>query len=128
MARANLLAYLREETETRGASIVYATHIFDGLDGLFSADANVRVLTERAKRVHIGLHGTPEVDKQLMELFTSRGWRVRRYYPVHPYRDYTPHDDTTWGPIMFGDGVLSLENQRPPRACTASRHAVGRQE
>lgn len=32
VARANLLAYLKEECETRGASIIYATHIFDGLD------------------------------------------------------------------------------------------------
>lgn len=32
VARSNLLAYLKEETEARGATIVYATHIFDGLD------------------------------------------------------------------------------------------------
>lgn len=32
VARANLLNYLKEETEERGATIVYATHIFDGLD------------------------------------------------------------------------------------------------
>merc|ERR1711998_809022 len=32
VARANLLAYLRDECEARGATIVYATHIFDGLD------------------------------------------------------------------------------------------------
>jgi len=27
-----LLEYLKQETETRGATILYATHIFDGLD------------------------------------------------------------------------------------------------
>lgn len=32
VARADLLEFLKEETETRGASILYATHIFDGLD------------------------------------------------------------------------------------------------
>merc|ERR1711998_301954 len=32
VARANLLNYLKEETEERGATILYATHIFDGLD------------------------------------------------------------------------------------------------
>lgn len=33
LARARLLEYLVHETETRGATILYATHIFDGLDG-----------------------------------------------------------------------------------------------
>merc|ERR1712054_293924 len=32
VARADLLEYLRKETETRGATILYATHIFDGLE------------------------------------------------------------------------------------------------
>merc|ERR1711966_434819 len=32
VSRSDLLAYLKEETESRGATILYATHIFDGLD------------------------------------------------------------------------------------------------
>jgi len=32
VSRSDLLQYLKEETETRGATILYATHIFDGLD------------------------------------------------------------------------------------------------
>lgn len=32
LVRADLMAYLREECEQRGCTIVYATHIFDGLD------------------------------------------------------------------------------------------------
>ncbi|KAG5359092.1 putative ABC transporter ATP-binding protein [Yarrowia sp. C11] len=32
LARTNLLNFLKEETETRQATIVYATHIFDGLN------------------------------------------------------------------------------------------------
>jgi len=32
VARVDLLEFLRHETELRGATIVYATHIFDGLD------------------------------------------------------------------------------------------------
>jgi len=32
VARADLLDFLKSETETRGATIIYATHIFDGLD------------------------------------------------------------------------------------------------
>ena len=32
LARADLLKFLRKECEERGATIVYATHIFDGLE------------------------------------------------------------------------------------------------
>ncbi len=32
VARADLLAFLRAETERHGAGVVYATHVFDGLD------------------------------------------------------------------------------------------------
>jgi CCR4-NOT complex subunit CAF16 len=32
VVRQDLLRYLQKETETRGATVVYATHIFDGLD------------------------------------------------------------------------------------------------
>jgi CCR4-NOT complex subunit CAF16 len=32
VARANLLRFLRRDCETRGATILYATHILDGLD------------------------------------------------------------------------------------------------
>ena len=33
LARADLLTFLRKECEERGATIIYATHIFDGLEG-----------------------------------------------------------------------------------------------
>jgi CCR4-NOT complex subunit CAF16 len=32
LARADLLTFLVSECEERGATIIYATHIFDGLD------------------------------------------------------------------------------------------------
>lgn len=32
LARANLLRYLKKECAERGATIIYATHIFDGLE------------------------------------------------------------------------------------------------
>ncbi len=32
MGRADLMRFLKEECEQRGASIIYATHIFDGLE------------------------------------------------------------------------------------------------
>lgn len=33
LGRMDLLAFFEEECATRGATIVYATHIFDGLEG-----------------------------------------------------------------------------------------------
>jgi CCR4-NOT complex subunit CAF16 len=41
IARADLLAFLREESETRGLTILYATHIFDGLEAWASHLAHV---------------------------------------------------------------------------------------
>lgn len=32
LGRSELLTFLREECETRGATVLYATHIFDGLE------------------------------------------------------------------------------------------------
>jgi CCR4-NOT complex subunit CAF16 len=41
LARQDLLAFLREESEERGVTIMYCTHIFDGLDGWASHIAYV---------------------------------------------------------------------------------------
>jgi ABC-type uncharacterized transport system ATPase subunit len=41
-ARAALLAFLRSESEERGATIIYCTHIFDGLDGWPTRAAHLR--------------------------------------------------------------------------------------
>merc|ERR1719353_1183219 len=42
LARHDLLTFLREESEQRGVTIVYCTHIFDGLDGWASHVAYVK--------------------------------------------------------------------------------------
>ena len=42
LARHDLLAFLREESEERGVTILYCTHIFDGLDGWASHVAYVK--------------------------------------------------------------------------------------
>lgn len=36
LGRLELLEFLRQECEERGATIIYATHIFDGLEGWIS--------------------------------------------------------------------------------------------
>ncbi|KAJ1311207.1 hypothetical protein OPQ81_009707 [Rhizoctonia solani] len=42
LVRDDLLAFLREESETRGATILYATHIFDGLNTFPTHVAHMR--------------------------------------------------------------------------------------
>ena len=70
LARHDLLAFLREESEERGVTIVYCTHIFDGLDGWASHIAYIRKgEMEFAKPVgELGpLLEAPEAQR-------SRGW------------------------------------------------------
>jgi CCR4-NOT complex subunit CAF16 len=43
LVRDNLLSFLREECETRNAAILYATHIFDGLDTFPTHVAHMRL-------------------------------------------------------------------------------------
>jgi len=42
LVRDDLLSFLKEESETRGATILYATHIFDGLDTFPTHVAHMR--------------------------------------------------------------------------------------
>lgn len=43
LVRQNLLAFLKEECQTRGATVLYATHIFDGLDNVPSHVAHIQL-------------------------------------------------------------------------------------
>ncbi|KAH8105031.1 P-loop containing nucleoside triphosphate hydrolase protein [Phellopilus nigrolimitatus] len=43
LVRAELLAFLKEESAVRGATILYATHIFDGLDAFPTHVAHMRL-------------------------------------------------------------------------------------
>ena len=60
LGRLDLLAFLAEECETRGAVVVYATHIFDGLQGWATHLAHV----SRGKLLRGGLvtEVAPEMD------------------------------------------------------------------
>lgn len=43
LVRSNLLSFLKEECQTRGATVLYATHIFDGLDNIPSHVAHIQL-------------------------------------------------------------------------------------
>jgi hypothetical protein len=76
-------------------------------------DDHMAVLNARAKRVHIGTHG---VDAPLVDLFAAHGWVVEALFPrtISMGRCTEPEDmvDTPFGPVCFGDGVLSVVNPR----------------
>ncbi|KAJ1556995.1 CCR4-NOT regulatory complex component, partial [Cladochytrium tenue] len=62
IVRADLLRFLRDETESRGATVLYATHIFDGLAGWPTHAVHIaegRVLKVRAANEPGGF---PELD------------------------------------------------------------------
>ncbi|KAI8589677.1 P-loop containing nucleoside triphosphate hydrolase protein [Geranomyces variabilis] len=64
LVRADLLKFLRSETEQRGATILYATHIFDGLGGWSTHVAHIAEGTVAVVRDLITPGGFPELDEQ----------------------------------------------------------------
>ncbi|TPX55557.1 hypothetical protein PhCBS80983_g05227 [Powellomyces hirtus] len=64
LVRADLLKFLRNETETRGATILYATHIFDGLGGWSSHVAHIMDGQVDVVRDLNSPGGFPELDEQ----------------------------------------------------------------
>ncbi|KAI8910715.1 P-loop containing nucleoside triphosphate hydrolase protein [Powellomyces hirtus] len=64
LVRADLLKFLRNETETRGATILYATHIFDGLGGWSSHVAHIMDGQVDVLRDLNSPGGFPELEEQ----------------------------------------------------------------
>ena len=77
-----------------------------GTSGLLNS-RTVGLLTRRARRVHIGLHGGEPDDAALKRTFAAHGWREVWYFP----RGYS--NSTPWGGVWFADGVLSFVNDQP---------------
>ena len=86
--------------------------------GLFNGTETIRLLSHRARRVHIGLHGFPPDDLGLVELFRAWRWEVR-YFPGKKRRSRTD-----WGIVQFNDGVLSARNLRPRLAACPTVDAL----
>jgi len=74
VSRSDLLEYLKQETETRGATILYATHIFDGLDHWATHLCHVQ--TGGTIRKMGQLHEFPELQEQFAAHSTSPLMRV----------------------------------------------------
>ncbi len=73
VVRANLLYYLKKETETRKATIVYATHIFDGLGGFPTHVAHMTAGTIDIVR-DLTLSGTfKELDQERQRSVNEKG-------------------------------------------------------
>lgn len=88
VSRANLLNFLKEESEQRGVTLIYATHIFDGLenwatDVVFLTNGKIEInsplkdlagLQElRQKRVPAPLFRLVEVWLRKVSIRRSRG-------------------------------------------------------
>jgi len=69
LVRSNLLEFLKEECEQRGATVLYATHIFDGLDGFPTHVAHIQLgktTQPEAIRWPITDEGVPGTPKGVM--------------------------------------------------------------
>ena len=67
-------------------------------------NVTVRLLTQRVRRVHIGLHGVWSRNDELVRMFRLHGWNATHvYYPVAEHR-------TPYGRIDVGDGIASFTN------------------
>jgi len=68
LARADLLKFLRKECEQRGSTIIYATHIFDGLD-----DWPTHIVC-----TYLLLH----LSSSFLLLYTNAGINYKRLYGI----------------------------------------------
>ncbi|CAG8750054.1 13115_t:CDS:2 [Dentiscutata erythropus] len=71
LVRTDLLNYLKKETETRGATIVHATHIFDGLGDWPTHIAHIKRGTIVAFH---DLNQFPELDKMIHQQLQLRSY------------------------------------------------------
>jgi hypothetical protein len=85
-----------------------------GRKGLFYSDAAIKLLSQRARRVHIGLHFDAKDEVQeLVRQFQSNRWRI-----VWLFEKTTSGPAATpFGPVDFGDGALSVVNENKGTAC-----------
>lgn len=110
---------------------------------MFADPDTVLVLTQRAQRVHLGLHdfsrrrssrggggagndpmaalvSDASRNEPIIAQFRAHGWKVQWLYP-----SVTPHAETEWGPVAFGDGVASLLNVNFSSATARARCGYG---
>ena len=68
-------------------------------------DSSIELLDRKVKRLHIGTHGR-EIEEELRHILWRAGW--------HLIADYGCGEtcDTTWGPVLFSDGVQTWLNPR----------------
>ncbi|CAH9076249.1 unnamed protein product [Cuscuta europaea] len=112
LARADLLKFLKKECEERGATIIYATHIFDGLEDwpshiVYVANGKLQLATPMSKvkeMSNISLMRTVEswLRKERDE---QRKWRKER-----KEKGLAPFDKQIDGTRVVGDPARSLNN------------------
>lgn len=88
-----------------------------GMSSLFGSNHTAATLARRARRLHIGLHGTATEDRRLLESLRAFGFEEQWYFPGDAARGRTSASSTPWGPVRFSDGVLSMINPNWPASC-----------
>lgn len=83
---------------------------------ILSSNESVEFLTDRAKRLHVGLHMNVAskhgvaINHELRRRFLQAGWHQEWFW----IGNGSTSRQTDWGPVRFGDGVLSLVNPKRP--------------
>ena len=85
--------------------------------GLFYGTEVIELLTRRARRVHIGVHGDLNADATLISVFEKYGWELRRHYAQQAIPSLAPgwktqRTSTPLGMVQFADGLLDFVNHR----------------
>jgi len=86
--------------------------------GIFHSPATIELLNARARRVHIGTHGGHDLNVVLAKIFEDNGWR-------QVWNFEKGLQTTKWGPVEFGDGILSFINENPALECKGRAGTAG---
>jgi len=90
------------DIDIQGSEYVIATST--GKPGLFYGSEVIDLMTKRVKRVHIGTHSRHSTDDHgIIKKFEDRGWKRVWFFQPGTHA-------TSFGPVMFGDGVISYVN------------------
>jgi FkbM family methyltransferase len=73
----------------------------------FIVPAGIKEMSNRVRRVYIGIHEPAEIETELTELFTNAGWTNLASFP------FKSKVKTEFGPIEFIDGCQYWLNPRP---------------
>ena len=110
-------------SQTPGVSFVNTVETGDssvsirGMTGARDAETNFALIIDGILYINTYAFNREYADLEQIEIlkrkFEGRGWRVVWLFGVHR----EDGADTPFGPVLFGDGILSVINENPDHAC-----------